>query len=90
MRNPFPKIKNDPARKGLLAAKKHLFGENYRYAIAPVYTRFDKIAWFVWDAEELDPGKCIDFGKMEGYQPDGRASLIRIEMTYDEAIRGLA
>jgi len=38
-------IKNDPTRKGELAARKRLFGD---------HTRFDAVQWFVWDAHRLD------------------------------------
>lgn len=52
----FPrKLANDPTRAGQLAARKKLFGDACRYAIAPVHTRFDAIEWFVWDAELPDP-----------------------------------
>ena len=48
----FPSsLRNDASRKGELAARKQFFGENGRYAVAPVYTRFDDVEWFVWDAE---------------------------------------
>lgn len=47
-------IKNNPNLKGRLAARKHLFGECSRFAIAPVHTRFDAVQWFVWDAHRLD------------------------------------
>lgn len=42
---------NVPARKGELAARKQRFGDNGRYAVAPIFTRFDAVEWFVWDAE---------------------------------------
>lgn len=48
-------MNNDPSRKGQCAAPKRLFGEYHRYAVAPVYTRFDAVEWFVWDAHETDP-----------------------------------
>lgn len=48
-------LKNDPALAGRLAARKKLFGDASRYAIAPVHTRFDAVEWFVWDAELPDP-----------------------------------
>jgi hypothetical protein len=48
----FPVVPaNNPALKGKLAAPKQLFGENYRFAVAPVFTRFEAIEWFVWDAD---------------------------------------
>jgi len=48
-------MKNNPNLAGELAAKKELFGEYSRYAIAPIHTRFDAIEWFVWDAHTIDP-----------------------------------
>ena len=75
-------IKNDPSRKGELAGKKKLFCSN-RYAVAPVHTRHDKVAWFVWDAEvpDFDSEKC----PIIGYKP----AVIRIADCYDEAVEGL-
>lgn len=64
--------KNQP---GTLAAKKELFGENKRYAIAPVHTRFDTIVWFVWDAAIIDEL--------------GFATVIRQCDTKEEALKGL-
>lgn len=68
------KIQNDPNKTGQLAANKVLFGYNNRYAIAPVHTRFDKVQWFVWDAEVYG---------------DGLDNLIRQSNSYEEAIEGL-
>lgn len=48
-------LKNNPALAGELAARKKLFGDASRYAVAPVHTRCDAVEWFVWDAELLDP-----------------------------------
>ncbi len=78
-------IANDPARKGELAADKKLFGPRnnpYRYAVAPVHSRFDSVSWFVWDAES--PGD--DYDPVMGWSP----AIIRIAATYDEAVAGLA
>ena len=47
-------IKNDPTRKGELAAPKTLFGDYSRFAVAPIHTRFDAVQWFIWDAHKLD------------------------------------
>jgi hypothetical protein len=69
--------KNNPAKKGQLAARKHLFGGCSRYAVAPVHTRFDAVEWFVWDAEN----QWID--------SNGRAGVIRQASTLEEAIKGL-
>lgn len=46
--------RNEPAKAGQLAARKRLFGDCSRYAVAPVHTRFDRVEWFVWDAEQMD------------------------------------
>ena len=69
-------IKNDPARKGELATRKQFFGENRRYAVAPIHTRFDALEWFVWDAEH----HLSDLN---------HAEVIRQAETLEEAIRGL-
>lgn len=68
-------IKNNPAKKGEIAGRKSLFGDYSRYAVAPVHTRFESIAWFVWDAETTDE--------------NGFPETIRIADTYEEAILGL-
>jgi hypothetical protein len=65
---------NDPSRKGQLAARKQLFGDYRRYAIAPIHTRFDAVSWFVWDAD--------------GY-PMGEPAVIRQEATLAKAIANL-
>jgi hypothetical protein len=67
---------NDPTRKGQLAARKQMFGDCSRYAVAPVHTRFDAVQWFVWDAET----NCPDTGRPE---------VIRIEPTLAQALHGL-
>ncbi len=73
----FPSsLRNEPARKGQLAARKQFFGDNCRYAVAPVHTRFDALEWFVWDAEH--PLSTLS-----------RAEVIRQAETLDEALRGL-
>lgn len=69
--------RNDPKRAGQLAARKRLFGDNSRYAVAPVHTRFDRIEWFVWDAE--NPW-------LDG---DGKPSVIRQAATLPDALYGL-
>ena len=66
---------NEPSRKGQLAARKQLFGDYSRYAIAPVHTRFDAVSWFVWDAY--------------GDPMNNASSIIRQEATLAEAIKGL-
>jgi hypothetical protein len=72
----FPrKLVNDPSRAGQLLARKKLFGEHSRYAIAPVHTRFKAVEWFVWDAERLDE--------------TGRPEVVRQEKTIHQALEGL-
>lgn len=67
---------NNPLMKGSLAAPKQFFGDDRRYAVAPVHTRFDAVEWFVWDAEH--PLSTMS-----------RAEVIRQAATLDEALRGL-
>jgi hypothetical protein len=67
---------NDVTRKGQLAARKQLFGDCSRYAVAPVHTRFDAVQWFVWDAEIT----CADTGLPE---------VIRQAETLAEALQGI-
>ena len=47
-------MKNQPHLSGTLAGPKNFFGECKRFAIAPVFTRFDAVSWFTWDAEQTD------------------------------------
>lgn len=47
-------VSNNPALAGQLAARKITFGNNSRYAFAPVHTRFDAVQYFVWDANKPD------------------------------------
>ena len=78
-------IANDPIRKGQLAAPKMLFGPKsspFRYAVAPAHSRFDAIAWFVWDCETPDR---TDYDPVMGYAP----GVIRIKDTYEDAVAGL-
>jgi hypothetical protein len=67
---------NDATRKGQLAARKQLFGDCSRYAVAPVHTRFDAVQWFVWDAEIA----CADTGLPE---------VIRQADTLAQALQGI-
>jgi len=69
-------IINNQSKAGELASSKRVFGECSRYAIAPVYTRFDAVSWFVWDAETTDPRTK-------------KPAIIRQESTEQEALRGL-
>ena len=55
MHREFAKMRNNPTKAGQLAGRKEVFGDRSRYAVAPVHTRFDSIAWFVWDSETTDP-----------------------------------
>jgi hypothetical protein len=45
---------NNPALAGQPAARKRLFGEFSRYAVWPAHSRFDRLHWFVSDAEVID------------------------------------
>jgi hypothetical protein len=66
---------NNPARKGELAASKQLFGAYNRFAVAPVFTRFEALEFFVWDAHSA---------------PDGEAPpVIRQAASLEEALAGL-
>jgi hypothetical protein len=42
---------NNPALAGQPAAQKRRFGQNGRYALFPVHSRFDAVDWFIADAE---------------------------------------
>lgn len=66
---------NNPALKGQLAGQKLLFGEFSRYAVAPIFTRFEAVEWFVWDAEILN-----SYGNPE---------VIRQASSFEEAVNGL-
>lgn len=71
----FPKLPaNNPLLKGQLAARKQFF-DGYRFAVAPIHTRFDALEWFVWDANVTDKS--------------GRAEVVRQAATLEDAIRGL-
>ena len=63
-------------KAGQLAANKELFGENSRYAVAPVVSRFGGGSWFVWDSERVNP-------------PFQMPQVIRQAATKEEAVRGL-
>lgn len=68
-------IQNNPLLKGQPAAPKQ-FWDDHRFAVAPVHTRFDRVAWFVWDAE----AEASDLS---------HAEVIRIEDTLEAALAGL-
>lgn len=67
---------NKPDLCGQLAARKVLFGDYSRYAVAPIHTRFDAVEWFVWDAEHP-------------WINNGTPHVIRQSTTLEEAIYGL-
>jgi len=47
-------ITNNPALRGKRAGKARFFGPHSRYAVFPIHTRFQEVAWVVQDAEVLD------------------------------------
>jgi hypothetical protein len=61
---------------GELICQKRSFGSSNRYAIAPVYTRFNTVQWFVWDAETRN-------------DLDDKATIIRQADTIEEALKDL-
>ncbi len=69
-------VANKPSAHGQLAAKRQFLGDDFRYAVAPVHTRFDAVEWFVWDAEH--PLSDLH-----------HAEVIRQAATLEEAIKGL-
>jgi len=80
----FPEnLINNPDRKGELAADKQFIGKDYRYAVAPVHTRFNSIVWFVWDADIHDP--IYDRDLIMG----GGPAVIRQANTLEAALAGL-
>jgi hypothetical protein len=68
---------NNPSMKGSPAAKKQFFGDNNRYAVWPVHTRFDAVEWFVADAQH--PLSDLN-----------HAEIIRQADTLAEALEGLS
>ena len=69
---------NNPARAGQFAARKVMFGEFNRYAVAPVHTRFNAVQWFVWDSEAPKLRKS-----------DAGPVVIRQEASLKAALKGL-
>jgi hypothetical protein len=67
---------NSPNQRGSLASSKVRFGDFGRFAVAAVHTRFDAVAWFVWDAETPD-----DITDMP--------AVIRQAGTFSEAVGGM-
>ncbi|WP_439579346.1 hypothetical protein [Elioraea sp.] len=47
-------IINNPALKGKRASKATFYGPFKRFALYPIHTRFDAVAWVVSDAETVD------------------------------------
>lgn len=67
----------NPSDAGKLAARKVLFGGHSRYSIAPVFSRFGGVNWFVWDIEGVD--------EITG----APGEVVRIASTIGEALAGL-
>ena len=72
MKYTYPVEKNNNARAGAMAGGKVIFGEFSQYAVYPVHTRHDAVAWFVVNVEMLDDM--------------GLPSVIRQESTFRAAI----
>ena len=70
-------LQNNPSKKGAKASPSAVFGECSRYRVYAVHTRFDKVSWFVCDAEQVD---CIT----------GAPLVIRQEASLEAAIKDLA
>lgn len=68
-------VRNNPALAGQPATRKQPVKGDWRFAIAPVHTRFDAVEWFVWDAEQPDP-------------LTGLPRVIRQCATFEEAVEG--
>jgi len=49
-----PTIVNTPALKGKRAGKTRFYGPHSRFALYPIHTRFERVAWVVADAETPD------------------------------------
>ena len=47
-------VLNNPSKAGKRAGRAKFFGENSRFAVYPVHTRFDAVSWMVSDAEMPD------------------------------------
>jgi len=70
-------IKNDPSRAGQKAARHTLHGMTSRWALSPIHTRFDAVAWFVEDAIQWD-------------EVTDRPAVVGIFNTREEALAWLA
>lgn len=72
---------NNPKRAGQNASNGWaLFGENSRFKLFAVHTRFDAVQWFVTDAEK----PAVDA------RGNSSPSVIRQEATKEAAVKGLA
>lgn len=67
---------NNPAKAGQLASARVLFGDENRFAVYAVHTRFADVTWFVTDADITD-------------EVTGRAAVVRQEATAEAAIAGV-
>ena len=67
---------NNPAKAGQLASARVLFGDENRFAVYAVHTRFGDVTWFVTDADITD-------------EVTGRAGVIRQAATAEVAIAGV-
>ena len=45
---------NNPALRGQRAGKTRFYGPHSRFALYPIHTRFERVAWVVADAETPD------------------------------------
>jgi hypothetical protein len=68
---------NNPSKKGCVVENTTLiFGPFSRYKIVAIHTRFDRVSWFVYDADLTD-------------DLTGGPSVIRQEDTFEKAVNGL-
>jgi len=51
---PTLNIVNNPELKGKRAGKSRFYGPHSRFALYPIHTRFERVAWVVADAETPD------------------------------------
>jgi len=66
---------NETRKAGQPASDAVTFGEFDRYRVQSIHTRFDRVMWFVTDAERI--------GK------DGKTVVVRQEFDFSAAIAGL-
>jgi hypothetical protein len=79
MLHTFPKAaSNDPSRKGERASAYRTFGDNSRFGLVAVHTRFEAVEWHVVDVEQID--------EVTGTY----GAIIRQEATAEAAVRGLS